>query len=194
MGYQGMSIEDVKPRQDSWQDKIDAERMAFKAHGANVEELSLWQMRLQTRVVADWWELADRLITKWNDYERSGETTIGAASGYPADFARMIGMNNDIHPRWVQPAIEPYTVVPEYVAPTVSLPRVWDPVSRQWTDFLTLPVSASHLSARHFHFEVGIVHVVVFGAVMLLGGLFMGYAVGLRQRLEQNDAYAQLLH
>merc|ERR1712039_860247 len=136
LNYKGMMTEDVQPRQDSWQDIIDAELVEWRKQGQiDLDALSKWQIGLQDRVVADWWRLADKLVPKWNDGERSDEKRIGASWGYPPEYAKMVGLSNDIHPVWVQPASAPPADMPGYVKPSASLPRVWDHSARKWKGY-----------------------------------------------------------
>jgi hypothetical protein len=75
-------------------------------------DLSNWQKDVQEKVVTKWWNLADRLIVKYND----GYLTrvdlpvpiVGKSYGIPDWFSRMIGQTADVHPVWVKPMDDSY--------------------------------------------------------------------------------------
>merc|ERR1740130_801559 len=135
LNYKGMSEEDVNPRRKYWQDTMDTELSALYARKAGGEELGQWQVALQERVLADWWKLADSLVQKWNDFECTTNTKLGASWSYPADWSHMIGFTNDVHPVYVQPAAEPQPEPLGYVAASVSLPSHWDATARKWKGY-----------------------------------------------------------
>lgn len=149
LNFKGMSTEDVWPRVEAWQDKID-EHWATAQTSADV---AAWQIRLQEEVVADWWTLADFLIMKWNDMSRTEGKVINKQVGLPEWWTRLIGWNQDIHPVYVQAAARPApgVNVPGYVEPTVALPKQWlwqgAPGDGYWFDWTTpgaLPELAAH--------------------------------------------------
>merc|ERR1712176_1424050 len=100
-------------------------------------------------------------VPKWNDGERSDEKKIGVAVGYPKEYAQMVGLNNDIHPVWVQPAAAPPADMPGYVKPTASLPRVWDHAARQWKDYTSVDLAAIEQSSSS-----GALQTLVLGATL----------------------------
>lgn len=174
LNYQGMSTEDVQPRQVAWQDTLEHELAALG--NAGVDELTQWQTGVQERIVRDWWKLADTLVVKWNDFENFDEKCSGCAWKYPTDFAKMVGLSNDIHPVWVAPALEPPAETVGYVPSSVSLPRVWDHAARVWKDWA--PVSTQLVAtAPERPNALGFMQAAVFGAVIFIAG----FAVGRRQ-------------
>ena len=112
MNWRNSSTEDVMPLQTQIQDEIDFKLAELWNRGEEDDDLPTWQSELQKSVVARWWNLADRLIVKYNDgyYTRVGENLpaneepiIGKSYGYPDWFSKMIGQSTNIHPLWVQP-------------------------------------------------------------------------------------------
>ena len=93
-------MEEVFPLQQQIQNMIDEDIAAGRGD-------ELWQKGIQKKVVDLWWNLADRLIVKYNDgyYTKVGipEPIIGKSYGYPDWYSRMIGQSPDIHPIWVEP-------------------------------------------------------------------------------------------
>jgi len=173
LNYGRMSEEDVRPRQQAWQDFFDREISANEKKGFSKKEWGDWQLDVQQRVLSDWWRLADSLVVKWNDYERTADGTIGSAWAYPVEWSRMIGTTTDVHPIWVQPAAEPVPPPPGYVPSTVSLPRRWDVQAKEWRDW-TVP-AAMQLDAA-----MGTQSLVVGAALFVMGSLG-GFAAGRRK-------------
>merc|ERR1712096_107201 len=77
LNYRAMSLNDVYPRIQRWQDKIDTVTEAMA--GANASQMKLMQIALHEEVVADWWKLADWLIMRYND-GRVNYPTLGMVS------------------------------------------------------------------------------------------------------------------
>jgi dipeptidase len=110
MNWRNSSQEEVFPLQQQLQDELDASLMEIlQSDGA---DLSNWQKDVQEKVVTKWWNLADRLIVKYND----GYLTrvdlpvpiVGKSYGIPDWFSRMIGQTADVHPVWVKPMDDSY--------------------------------------------------------------------------------------
>jgi dipeptidase len=101
LNWRNMSAEEVFPLQQKLQNWID--------HDMDNQNLTPeWQKNVQSSVVSQWWNLADRLIVKYNDgyYTKVGkavaEPIIGRSYGYPDWFQMMIGQTADVHPVWVE--------------------------------------------------------------------------------------------
>ena len=101
MNWRNSSMEEVFPLQQELQNMIDGDIEAGRA------EDEKWQRSIQKTVIDKWWNLADRLIVKYNDgyYTKVGvpEPIIGKSYGYPDWYSRMIGQSPDVHPIWVEP-------------------------------------------------------------------------------------------
>lgn len=103
MNWRNMSSEEVMPLQQKWQNRIDEEMHAL----SNELDLNEWQKGVQHKIVDSWWNLADRLIVKYNDgyYTKVGpevaEPIVGKSYGLPDWFSAMIGQTADVHPVWV---------------------------------------------------------------------------------------------
>eukprot|EP00928_Gymnodinium_smaydae_P085623 TRINITY_DN6915_c0_g1_i1.p1 TRINITY_DN6915_c0_g1~~TRINITY_DN6915_c0_g1_i1.p1 ORF type:complete len:687 (+),score=139.80 TRINITY_DN6915_c0_g1_i1:34-2061(+) len=196
LNHQAMSREDVRPRQDSWQDRIDLERSAMMKRSVSADELDRWQVELQERLRKDWWNLADELVVKWNDGERSDDKRIGASWSYPPAWARMVGMSNDIHPLWVEPASSPPAPeeVDGYVPAMVSLPRGWDKAARSWTDF-SRPGKPDALAASWTTGDVALFAsgAAVTGLALFAAGASVGLRAGRRQAVSAQSARWPLL-
>merc|ERR1740123_1017175 len=166
----------------AWQDAIDDELEQMSGKDLTVQEWGDWQWSLQQRILADWWRLADSLVVKWNDFERTADGKIGSAWSYPEDWSRMIGMTTDVHPNWVQPASEPVPPPQGYKPATVSLPRVWDAKANQWDDWSTPPQGlAAGFARQDAPLGHGTVQAVVTGAALFLVGSLSGFAAGRRR-------------
>jgi dipeptidase len=174
LNYHGMSTEDVLPRKENWQDRLDSER-ALKL-SVSTAELDAWQIRIQEELVADWWRLADFLIMKWNDMSRTTENVTDKAVGYPEWWVKMIGYSNDVHPVWVQPAAEPEPSCPDYVPATIPLPRQWNDETHTWQSWG--PLHTLHLSLAQRDQGLSLQMSTVGGLVVLSG--FIGFAMGRR--------------
>jgi len=175
LNYHGMSTEDVLPRKEHWQDRLDAERTLKSA--VSTAELDAWQIRIQEELIADWWRLADFLIMKWNDMSHTTENVTDKAVGYPEWWAKMIGYSNDVHPVWVQPAAQPEPSCPDYVPATVSLPRDWNDETHSWQNWG--PLHNSHLSLAQRD-QGPSLHVSTVGGLVVVSGFF-GFAMGQRR-------------
>mmetsp|Transcript_15313 Transcript_15313/g.30105 ORF Transcript_15313/g.30105 Transcript_15313/m.30105 type:complete len:669 (-) Transcript_15313:225-2231(-) len=182
LNYKGMSTEDVYPRRDYWQDRIDTEFAQARMESG----LGRWQASLQDALVADWWDLSDYLVMKWNDMSRTDDKSIDAQVGYPEWWSRLVGFSHDVHPVWVQPARSPPVDlhVPGYVAPEASLPRKWvwenENGRGHWTDFSSLGV-VSDLAATQPPSSLLTAGTM---AIALLVALALGYVAGQRQKLK----------
>jgi len=167
LNYRGMSTEDVLPRIEAWQDRIDK---GFNEHyQKSLQELDYWQSSLQEELLADWWNLSEFLIMKWNDMSRTEQNRTEVEGGYPAWWADMVGFSNDVHPIWVQPASTPCPMCANIVQPTVSLPRSWDFSQGAWSTAchpIQLP-AMPHLSQQFCN-----------GLLLLSAGVLIGYAAG----------------
>eukprot|EP00929_Paragymnodinium_shiwhaense_P074970 TRINITY_DN3833_c0_g1_i1.p1 TRINITY_DN3833_c0_g1~~TRINITY_DN3833_c0_g1_i1.p1 ORF type:complete len:696 (+),score=161.97 TRINITY_DN3833_c0_g1_i1:65-2152(+) len=210
LNYKGMMEQDVGPRQQKWQDVIDKEREEKNVAAMTAEEVKAWQLGVQRRVVADWWTFSDQLVMKWNDMSHShGEVTEGTY-GYPADWAKMVGFTNSIHPLWVKPAPrpEPLEAAPGYVPACTSLPQQFDQTGMKWVDY-TVPVCSLEEAAAANAAEadaaaqlvapaatqqgMGPMHMTVFGVVVFIAGSFSGFAVGRRGGVKAENVYEHLL-
>jgi hypothetical protein len=107
MNWRNMSTEEVFPLQKKFQDEIDFQLTQLND---DKDALTAWQREIQKSLVSRWWDLADRLIVKYNDgyYTRVDSTgmeipIIGKSYGYPDWFSKMIGQSTNPHPVWVQP-------------------------------------------------------------------------------------------
>lgn len=172
--YKGMSEGDVLPRRKAWQDHIDEERLKPK----DAQELGEWQVAMQERLVADWWELSDMLIAKFNDMRnRAGSAPFSGApvsGGYPDWYANMIGFNHDIHPVWVERA----SAAPagcNAVPPTVKFARDWS-LAKGWYDKGEVPqtllqrVSDDEVATSRLWGPLG--SVVTMLCIFFLGSIF----------------------
>jgi len=145
LNYRGMSEDDVYPAIKKWQNNIDGRLSDFEA--ADDKALAKMQIDLQEDVVADWWKLADFLVMKYNDGKVNWPKA-GKSIGYPEQFSRMIGFNNDVHPNWVNGVEAPLVTVDGYVPRSVRMPMIWHSATATWTyatDLATQAVSTSDL-------------------------------------------------
>jgi len=191
LNYEGMSKEDVLPKIEAWQDRIDAERPKTKQ--MTEKQLSDWQLRVQEEVAASWWQLADLLVSKWNDMSRTAGNVTDRSLGYPEWFAQMIGYSQDVHPIWVQPAAAPPSECPNFTPASVVLPRVWDKGSKEWTEWgpLSSPACAANLAAA-VAAPLGLLQTVLGAACLVVPSLLMGFALG-RRRGRDDEARSYLL-
>jgi dipeptidase len=125
MNWRNTSTEEVFPLQQKLQDEIDRDIAAGRGDAS-------WQKAIQEKIIGQWWDLADRLIVKYNDgyYTRVGggvsDPIIGKSYGYPDWYSRMIGQSPDVHPIWVEPATSGEAtnqVQLEQIQDTNSIPR-----------------------------------------------------------------------
>ena len=102
MNWRNMSAEDVFPLQQKLQDQLDLEIKDVVGSDRATE----WQRSVQRSIVDQWWNLADRVIVKYNDGYMTRvdlpEPIVGKSYGIPDWFSRMIGQTADVHPVWVQ--------------------------------------------------------------------------------------------
>merc|ERR1712203_1098963 len=105
LNYHDMSVNEVYPAIKKWQDHFDSKLAEWDAI-TDSKELARVQVKAQEDVVASWWRLADFIVMKYNDGKINWPKA-GVSIGYPEQFSRMIGFDNDVHPVWVQPAVAP---------------------------------------------------------------------------------------
>jgi len=189
LNYHGMSTEDVLPRAEAWQDRIDRELAQARSSGTTAH----WQVRMQEDLAADWWRLADFLVMKWNDMSRTSENATAISLGYPEWWARMVGFNEDIHPLWVTPAAQSPSCAsdtlpvrsapcPDVMAPTVTLPHAWDHKAQTWIEwgFGGFSAAAATSEAKVAPQWAGL----AFGGTLLFAaGTTAGYLAGRSRRL-----------
>ncbi|CAD7938846.1 unnamed protein product [Amoebophrya sp. A120] len=104
--YEHMENEDVMPRVRSWEQKIDTFIRTHPQVSKN-EALTIdaAQAELHDKVVADWWDLADELMVKYNDgFINTEATGLGSFLGYPSAYLEMTGANDVPNPKYVLPA------------------------------------------------------------------------------------------
>jgi len=194
LNYARMSAEDVEPRRQAWQDQMDKELAELQANpGTSRQEVADWQLSVQQRVHADWWNLADKLVVKWNDMERTADGKVGGAWSYPEEWAKMIGMSNDVHPIWVQPASEPAPPPKGYEHSTVSLPRTWDVEAVEWKDWSVVPGQRLATQPEGMPSGLGAASTLIMGVGLFLAGSFSGFVVGRRSPAKATAAQEPLL-
>mmetsp|Transcript_4132 Transcript_4132/g.11758 ORF Transcript_4132/g.11758 Transcript_4132/m.11758 type:complete len:672 (-) Transcript_4132:400-2415(-) len=134
LNYAEMSSRDVYPAIESWQNLIDEERS--RAERLATDDLAVWQVSVQERLVDAWWNMSEHLFAKYNDF-RINSPSVGEATGYPRWFAEMVGFSNDVHPLWAQAcALPPPKVVqnlPDFVRPSAALPFEFDFDTHTWS-------------------------------------------------------------
>ena len=126
LNWLNMSIEEVFPLQNFLQDHIDAQLSQLSLNC----DLNEWQRGVQTHVVNLWWDLADRLVVKYNDgyYTRVDvedpiKSVVGKSYGLPDWYNRMVGLTADVHPVWVQPWHGEFTDIKSEIIDRNSLPK-----------------------------------------------------------------------
>jgi len=175
LNYQGMSQEDVLPKRKAWQDRIDSERSTWSSKDG--VDISSWQVNIQESLIADWWDLADLLVAKWNDMRRQGQPTTadpvdGTAYGYPEWWAKMIGFNHDPHPIWVQRS-DKLLQDRGALAQKIQFPGVWDPSTRKWQG--RLDDSEIQLQSQDPMWSPrSLIWTIVIGASLFASGFFLG--------------------
>merc|ERR1719502_1270542 len=101
LNFKNMSQEFVFPLRDELETGIDKAREALEARGASAADLAAWHTEVQGATLSRWWKLADFLIMAYNDGFFNTPKQAGSPIGYPVEFMRAIGFNNDVHPIWV---------------------------------------------------------------------------------------------
>mmetsp|Transcript_52347 Transcript_52347/g.146014 ORF Transcript_52347/g.146014 Transcript_52347/m.146014 type:complete len:547 (-) Transcript_52347:424-2064(-) len=194
LNYRAMSQDDVYPRIQAWQDTIDEE--CTNVEQASPEALAAWQLSVQERVVADWWDFSDFLIMKYND-GRINVPRVGRSPGYPQWFTEMIGYGNDVHPVWVQPAAGPVSAAatpPSYVAAHFTLPQVWNRPMSTWSyaapRFASLAETSTDGAAG---FPTMVPLQVASSILVLCGGVALGRAYERRRHRDAATAYLRLV-
>eukprot|EP00929_Paragymnodinium_shiwhaense_P057516 TRINITY_DN2879_c0_g1_i4.p1 TRINITY_DN2879_c0_g1~~TRINITY_DN2879_c0_g1_i4.p1 ORF type:complete len:690 (-),score=152.97 TRINITY_DN2879_c0_g1_i4:192-2261(-) len=120
LSYKNMSEGYVYPLVQEVQGKVmkdteDAVSKSLSADAAGAKEsagvLAEAQTTIQRQVVTRWWDLANMLVVRYNDYAYNfpeHAPTTQATIGYPAFWLEMIGYNQEFYkPKWVQPAAAP---------------------------------------------------------------------------------------
>merc|ERR1711957_300351 len=184
LNYRAMSLDDVYPKIEAWQNKIDEEMKSLA--GANITQLQDWQIALQKLVVTAWWKLADFLVMKYND-GKTNWPTAGKSLGYPEQWARMVGFSNDVRPRWVQPVAVPPVHMDGYVEKTVNFPLSWDSETASWS--YAAPTSLNFAASRSF--QSPFFFQVAFSCLAVFVGVVMGRVYERRQILAR-DVYLSM--
>lgn len=186
--YRNMSLTYVYPAVRELQATVDvmvqdAVKSADKARGEEAAAvLAEAQTKIQREVVKSWWELAGKLVVRYNDMSFNfpeHAPTITSSVGLPPFWLEMIGFDNEAYyPKWIQPASAPPTLLPAEeragLVSTAELERTG-----------VVEISVSTLMAA----------LVAAVATAVSAGV-VGYRVGIRgQRVSQNDdsAYARLV-
>lgn len=115
LNYQNMSLEEVYPARDALQEWVfsqveEAERSLGDDSKKNAELLAKTQTRIQKHVTKTWWELADKLVVRYNDgFYNFGkyhpEKIVNIP--FPVEWLRMAGYNEDFRrptQHWFMPA------------------------------------------------------------------------------------------
>mmetsp|Transcript_20628 Transcript_20628/g.45186 ORF Transcript_20628/g.45186 Transcript_20628/m.45186 type:complete len:662 (+) Transcript_20628:32-2017(+) len=141
LNYRNMSVEHVYPLIRELQGHIDKGRHDLEARDPSPEALGAWQADIQCQVVSRWWQLADFLVAAYNDGFFNAKVP-GASIGYPADFLEAVGLNQDVHPVWVQRA-------PPKQVTLYPLPSRWNVAENSWSWPLSaLPTDRTALEER----------------------------------------------
>eukprot|EP00928_Gymnodinium_smaydae_P004972 TRINITY_DN11708_c0_g1_i1.p1 TRINITY_DN11708_c0_g1~~TRINITY_DN11708_c0_g1_i1.p1 ORF type:complete len:671 (+),score=97.16 TRINITY_DN11708_c0_g1_i1:53-2065(+) len=193
LNFGAMSVQDVYPAIEAWQDKIDEQYSSLNHDDLNA--VSEWQVKVQEDVISSWWKMSDYLIMKYND----GQVNVpseGRSTAYPMWFADMIGYGNDVHPIWVQRTATPARLVTsdlvgEYIAPLAEVPQTWDEQTKEWsytpvfTDLATSTDSKSSMMVTHLCGAAGV----------LVAGIVIGVSLeryGSRSKAAQSNYRALL--
>merc|ERR1719409_2149912 len=114
LSYKHMSESYVYPLVQEVQTKVLADVAAALAKSDNGNAgavLGEAQTTIQRGVANRWWELAEMLVVRYNDYCFNfppHAPTTQSTIGYPAFWLEMIGYNQDFYkPKWLQPAVSP---------------------------------------------------------------------------------------
>jgi len=118
LSYQNMSETYIYPRVHSLQQEVAKEAALAVAMSSKTDSnasaaklLSKTQTRLQRQVVKTWWELAAKMVVRYNDMffnfpERAPTEVLSV--GYPAFWLEMVGFNQESYrPTWMAPAARP---------------------------------------------------------------------------------------
>jgi dipeptidase len=186
MNWRNMSSEEVMPLQKEWQDRLDAE---LTPENRNEE----WQRSIQGQLVKSWWNLADRLIVKYNDgyYTRVGkdvvDPVIGKSYGLPDWYSIMIGQTADVHPVWVSGLSTRASLNSEKVVDADSLPKhinqigeeypipdSFDFTVKEWLNSITNNSASLSIDQSS--------HSIVSAVMAALAGVVTGYVLGKRER------------
>jgi dipeptidase len=112
MNWRNCSSEEVFPLQTALQDQLDQDLLRIQSTKMSKSELETWQKETQASIFKRWWDLADRIIVKYNDgYMTRVDLPVpivGKSYGIPDWYSRMIGQTADVHPVWVKPFDENY--------------------------------------------------------------------------------------
>eukprot|EP00451_Oxyrrhis_marina_P037441 CAMPEP_0204382908 /NCGR_PEP_ID=MMETSP0469-20131031/55526_1 /ASSEMBLY_ACC=CAM_ASM_000384 /TAXON_ID=2969 /ORGANISM="Oxyrrhis marina" /LENGTH=681 /DNA_ID=CAMNT_0051375111 /DNA_START=8 /DNA_END=2053 /DNA_ORIENTATION=- len=114
INFQAIS-EQVLPTVQELQDEVDRQTAEAETSGDPLVLLET-QMRLQSWVVDQWWDLADKLVVMFSDGFKNGCTgqplaherdlqkcQVALHLGYPKQWLDMIGYDYNIHPHYVRP-------------------------------------------------------------------------------------------
>eukprot|EP00397_Hematodinium_sp_SG-2012_P024553 GEMP01025579.1.p1 GENE.GEMP01025579.1~~GEMP01025579.1.p1 ORF type:complete len:605 (+),score=121.45 GEMP01025579.1:108-1922(+) len=115
--YQQTSL--MKPEVDrriaSWEQKIDEERITLSHDPKSLEK---FQTKIQNEVAADWWQMSDWLLCRYNDGFLNEPNNLGQTIGYPPWWLEMVGFNDDPRPKWVHPSDEKPSLLGDAVLPS----------------------------------------------------------------------------
>jgi len=136
VNYHRASKEQIYPLKKELETQIENELQRLKED--DLKAVGKWAKAKQTEVVERWLQLGDELIVTYNDgfYNdfKKGNPGMGQKIGYPAEWARMVGFDNDVHPIYVKPntdpaayfAAHPDAISYRFVEPANPLPRTWE--------------------------------------------------------------------
>jgi len=186
LNYHDMSVNEVYPAIKKWQDHFDSQLPKWEAI-ADSNELAQIQVKAQDDVIACWWKLADFIVMKYNDGKINWPKA-GVSIGYPEQFSRMIGFNNDVHPLWVQPAVVPPVEMNGYVPSTASMPSVWHSETATWT----YAASSTQNAAKRVDTSYSVTTQAMMASIVGCLGIMVGRVYERRQQ-SSSRAY-HLLH
>lgn len=178
--YQNMSEQYIYPKVSSLQREVYEETEDAIKKAENPMKLAELASGIQRKVTEEWWQLAEKMIVRYNDhffnYPEFAPTSVGPV-GYPAFWLEMIGYDQEFYrPHWFQrspfvPSMLPETVQEQlgFASPiqVLSQAPAWAPMPSYGVlgFFLITPATA-------------------------LMTYFMGYRRGLQA--SQADGYSQL--
>lgn len=141
--YNEISSRDIYPLRRELQGKVvrEYEEKFTNKTDDGLRVNNKWQTEVQERVVERWWQLADLLPAKYNDNyvffpTKSNLPADWAATkpGYPAEWTKEVGINQDPHPIFVQRRFEKEELGDNFSPGSRNVcPVAWNPKKAIWS-------------------------------------------------------------
>jgi len=153
LSYQNMSDTYVYPAVQRIQRRVvDEAALAIKESAQKGPDeaaflLASAQSKTQRSVVTEWWQMAEKLIVRYNDqffnFPEDAPQSV-ATIGYPDFWLQMIGYNQEFYrPHWLQSAAQPPSLLCAKDVPACAALGSRQPVEVNSTQAFSVPGSSS---------------------------------------------------